>query len=111
MVEAFPHLVQPVLFVAVKLDTWLHAQDIAGHRFGSRSGDNTNAKHPQTKRSYLLRTYLFCDLCGRRMYGKSRRGLAYYVCAPKKSYAPEGHPAGGSYFVREDALVAKLNEF
>lgn len=45
------------------------------------------------------------------MYGKSRRGLAYYVCAPKKGYAPEGHPAGGSFFVREDALVAKLNEF
>lgn len=33
----------------------------------------------QTKRSCLLRTYLLCALCGRRMYGKTRSRRAYGV--------------------------------
>ncbi|GAA5109812.1 recombinase family protein [Haloechinothrix salitolerans] len=102
---------QPVHEPLVSLEDWIAAQNVSGHRFGSRSGNNTNINHPDTKRSYLLRTYLFCDLCGRRMNGKTRRALAYYVCAPKKAYIPEGHPTGGSFFVREDALIDKLNEF
>ena len=95
----------------VDLEVWLQAQTIGGHRFGSRSTDNLNVNHPQTKRSYLLRTYLFCGACGRRMFGKTRRGLVYYVCEPKKGYVPEGHPAAGSFWIREDVLVDRLNEF
>ncbi len=102
---------QPVHESLVTLEDWLQAQDISGHRFGSRSTSNTNVKHPQTKRSYLLRTYLFCDACGRRMNGKTRRGHAYYVCAPKKGYVPKGHPAAGSFWIREDGIVTRLNEF
>ncbi len=102
---------RPVHEHLVTLEDWLLAQNVSGHRFGSRSTDNTNVKHPQTKRSYLLRTYLFCGACGRRMYGKTRRGLAYYVCAPKKGYVPDGHPAAGSFWIREDTIVDKLNEF
>ncbi|GAA5156403.1 recombinase family protein [Amycolatopsis dongchuanensis] len=102
---------EPVHEPLVDLEIWLRAQEVGQHRFGSRSTSNTNVRHPQTKRSYLLRTYLFCDSCGRRMNGKTRRGHAYYVCAPKKGYVPEGHPAPGSFWVREDALVAKLDEF
>ncbi|MDQ3765010.1 MAG: recombinase family protein [Actinomycetota bacterium] len=101
----------PVHQPLIDMDTWLHAQDIGGHRFGSRSTDTVNVKHPQTKRSYLLRTCLFCGLCGRRMYGKTRRGLAYYVCAPKKGYVPGGHPAANSFWVREDTLVNTLSDF
>ena len=110
-VEEWIWSAQPVHEALVTLEDWLQAQEISRHRFGSRSTSNTNVKHPQTKRSYLLRTYLFCGGCGRRMNGKTRRGHAYYVCAPKKGYIPEGHPAAGSFWIREDAIVAKLNEF
>ncbi|MFE0024136.1 recombinase family protein [Amycolatopsis sp. NPDC059021] len=110
-VEEWIWSAQPVHAPLVDLETWLQAQDVGGHRFGSRSISHTNAKHPQTKRAYLLRTYLFCEACGRRMYGKSRRDLAYYVCAPKKGYAPKGHPTASSFWVREEVLVDKLNEF
>ena len=102
---------QPVHEPLVSLDDWLKAQDISGHRFGSRSTSNTNVKHPQTKRSYLLRTYLFHGDCGRRMNGKTRRGHAYYVCEPKKGYVPDGHPTAGSFWIREDAIIDTLNEF
>jgi len=110
-VEEWIWSAQPVHEHLVTLEDWLQAQDVSGHRFGSRSTSNANAKHPQTKRSYLLRTYLFCGARGRRMFGKTRRGLVYYVCAPKKGYVPDGHPAAGSFWIREDAIVDKLNEF
>ncbi len=45
------------------------------------------------------------------MFGKTRRRHAYYVCAPRKDYTPEGHPTGGAFFVREDQLVDSLNDF
>jgi site-specific DNA recombinase len=96
----------------VSLETFVAVQQIAAHRFGSRTAGGANHRHPQTKRSYLLRTYLFCAQCGRRMFGKTRHGNTYYyVCAPKKNYIPPGHDAAGSYFVRETALVHGLNQF
>ncbi len=58
---------------------------------------------------YRLRSYLFCEMCGRRMFGKSRRQHAYYACAPKKGYIPDGHP--DSLWVREAALLDGLNKF
>lgn len=45
---------------------------IPSHRFGSRRPAGANTAHPETKRSYRLRTYLFCRKCGRRMFGKAR---------------------------------------
>lgn len=38
---------QPVHEPLVTLEDWLQAQDISGHRFGSRSTSNTNVKHLQ----------------------------------------------------------------
>ncbi|MGH3568812.1 MAG: recombinase family protein [Pseudonocardia sp.] len=102
---------QPVHEALVDLESFIAAQEISGHRFGSRSTAGPNTAHPHTKRSYLLRTYLFCELCGRRMFGKTRRCHAYYVCAPRKDYVPDGHPTGGAVFVREDHLVDGLNNF
>ncbi|TQM05982.1 DNA invertase Pin-like site-specific DNA recombinase [Pseudonocardia kunmingensis] len=102
---------QPVHEALVDLESFIAAQEISGHRFGSRSSAGPNTAHPDTKRSYLLRTYLFCELCGRRMFGKTRRSHAYYVCAPRKDYTPDGHPTGGAFFVREDQLVDGLNDF
>lgn len=74
---------QTVHEALVELETFIAVQEIGGHRFGSRE-PGANTAHRQTKRSYLLRTYLFCGLCGRRMYGKTRRDRAYYVCAPAR---------------------------
>ena len=65
-----------------------------------------------------LRSYVFCDLCGRRMFGKTRRQHAYYACqpdhrhhderagwyagAPGQPVGPRGHPPGpGSGFFAE----------
>jgi len=64
-------ILMPVLLAGdfdplVSLETFIAVQEISGHRFGSRSSSGANTRHPDTRRSYLLRTYLFCDLCGRR---------------------------------------------
>ncbi len=93
----------------IDLETFVQAQQVAAHRFGSRT-DPGPSRHPQTRRVYPLRTYLFCDLCGRRMAGGTRRGrTAYYGCTPKKGYRPPGHPP--STWVREDALLCALHRF
>jgi site-specific DNA recombinase len=54
-------------------------------RRGSRD-DNQPNRHPQTRRTYLLRGMLFCP-CGRRMYGNQRHHAAYYSCWPKNNMA------------------------
>ena len=59
---------------------------------------------------YRLRSYLFCVSCGRRLYGKTKRKHAYYVCAPKKAWVPEGHPPS-TYWVREDGLLDGVTAF
>ena len=101
----------PVHEALVDLETFLLVQTIPKHRFGSRSASGANTKHPHTKRSYLFRTFMFCQLCGRRMFGKARHNISYYVCGPKKGYIRDGHPGAGSYFVREQVILDQLNEF
>ncbi|MCI0687538.1 MAG: recombinase family protein, partial [Sporichthyaceae bacterium] len=51
---------------------------------GCRTSDRPNT-HPATTRTYRLRSYVICELCGRRLYGKTRRvgdGYSYYACEP-----------------------------
>ena len=51
---------------------------------GSRTSDRPN-RHPATTRTYRLRSHVICELCGRRLYGKTRRvgdGYSYYACEP-----------------------------
>ena len=43
------------------------------------------------------------------MFGKTRRDIAYYACAPKKGYRPADHPA--SIWVREEALLHAVRQF
>jgi site-specific DNA recombinase len=80
----------------------------------SRTDPGRNS-HPQTARTYPLRSYVICDLCSRRTFGKSRRRLAYYVCEPDQRHHEErsgwypGHPA--SLWVREDILLSLVHEF
>jgi len=59
---------------------------------GSRSGAELNT-HPDTQRSYPLRSYVRCKLCARRMFGKTSKDLPYYVC-----YRDEVHHRGADWF-------------
>jgi site-specific DNA recombinase len=67
------------------------ATPMARLRQRSRFGAGPNAAHRQTRRSYLLRSYLVCELCERRMVGKTRRWreqeTTYYACVTN----PEHH--------------------
>jgi site-specific DNA recombinase len=106
-----PPIVSRELFAA--------AQQVAPQRRGSRSGVGLN-RHPQTRRSYPLRSLVTCELCGRRMRGKlrrkARRDYLFYACEPPRSVGrqvaadrqPE-HPA--SVLVRGDVLLGGVLEF
>ncbi|AYF76761.1 hypothetical protein D7D52_26425 [Nocardia yunnanensis] len=94
----------------VSLEDFLLVQKTRSVRRGSRTNAEPNI-HPDTKRTYWFRSRLMCDHCDRRMFGKTRRVAAYYVCQPKKGNAPEGHPNGGSFFVREQDLLTHLDTF
>src|SRR5579884_4132817 len=81
-------------------------------RRGSRD-DNQPNRHPQTRRTYLLRGMLFCA-CGRRMYGNQRHHAAYYTCWPKNNNRgrPDkytGHPT--AVYLREDAVLDAVSSF
>jgi site-specific DNA recombinase len=80
---------------------------------GSRSGPGTN-RHPETRRTYLLRSYVRCDLCNRRAWGCTTKGYTYYRCRPNaKNHAHlswfADHPPAA--MVAEDQLIAPLARF
>ena len=101
---------EPVHEALVDLETFVLAQQVAPERERSRASAGVNS-HPRATRVYPLRSYLFCELCGRRMCGRAPRGTSYYVCAPKSGYTAEGHPGNASIWVREEALVRGVNAF
>jgi hypothetical protein len=80
----------------------------SGARRSSRTAGGLNPA-PQARRVYPLRSYLFCTACGRRMFGNSKRQVAWYACAPKKAWRPDGHPV--IFRVREDHLLDGLTAF
>ena len=67
------------------------ATPVSRLRQGSRGGAGPNTAHRQATRSYLLRSYLVCDLCGRRMFGKARvrcgQETIYYACTTNPNAA------------------------
>jgi DNA invertase Pin-like site-specific DNA recombinase len=93
----------------VDLATFIAAQHVSGHRERSRSAPGPRRAAP-TQTVYALRSYLFCQMCGRRMHGKTKRGRRYYVCAPKKAWLPDGHPPS-TFWIREHTLLAAIGEF
>jgi site-specific DNA recombinase len=100
---------EPTHEALVDLETFVQAQVVAEVRERSRTASGGNRRHPGAKRTYRLRGYMFCAVCGRRYQGKTTRKNTYYVCAPKKEYLPANHPAG--FWVREDSLLDGLNKF
>lgn len=82
-------------------------------RQGSRSGAGLN-RHPAAKRTYVLRSYVYCDLCGRRMFGKNRHKISYYACQPDgRQHRDEAwfraHPK--SLWIREEVLLDHVTRF
>lgn len=90
------------------LETFVQAQEVAIHRERSRTAAGLSSD-PQARRVYPLRSYLTCDLCGRRMFGNSKRQTTWYACAPKKAWRPDGHPV--ILRVRADHLLDGLARF
>jgi len=68
-VEEWVWSTAPLHEALVGLETFVRAQQVAERRRGSRGAVGAN-RHPQTKRVYRLRGYVFCVLCGRRIQGK-----------------------------------------
>jgi hypothetical protein len=102
-----PALVTPEVFSSVA--------DLAEDRRGSRSGSGSNA-HPATKRTYLLRSYIHCAICRRRMEGSTRKNtFVYYRCRPGPTSGAAGHlqwPGHPqSFYVPEDKLVGGILGF
>jgi site-specific DNA recombinase len=116
--EAWIWSPEPTHEPIISRELFAAAQQVAPQRRGSRSGAGLN-RHPQTRRSYPLRSLVTCALCGRRMRGKVRRKAQreylYYACEPPRSVGrhvaadrqPE-HPA--SVLVRGDLLLAGVLE-
>ncbi len=107
-VEEWVWSAEPTHEALIDLETFVQAQQIAEQRQRSRTASGVN-RHPAAKRTYKLRSYLFCVPCGRRYYGKTTHDTPYYVCSPKKAYRDQWHP--NSYWVREDGLLDGLNAF
>ncbi|WUH98756.1 recombinase family protein [Spirillospora sp. NBC_00431] len=92
----------------VSIKTFVEAQQVALVRNRSRSRPGRPATE-KIEQPYVLRSYIYCAECERRMFGKNDRGRLYYVCSPKRSHLPEGHPA--VVRIREEPLMAGLNDF
>ncbi len=105
---------QPTHEPIVTMEMFKAANTIPDTRQGSRHGAAINS-HPDTKRSYLLRSFVFCELCGKRMGGKTMRKHSYFACEPAKNLGPKAqelypdHPQ--SIYVREEALAESVAEF
>jgi DNA invertase Pin-like site-specific DNA recombinase len=97
---------EPVHEALVSLEAFLLAQDVAAHLQGSRA-EPTTSTAGDPNREYLLRGFVFCAQCGRRMFGNQRGNHRYYACAPKPSQRQEEHPV--AIRVREDHLLEAVN--
>lgn len=92
----------------VDLETFVQAQQVARRRERSRTAPG-RSRDVHAKQVYRLRSYLYCDRCGRRLFGNTMKQISYYACGPKKQYRPVGHPT--VYRVREDHLLDGLTLF
>lgn len=94
------------------------AQAMAQSRKGSRRTAAAN-RHPHTRETYALRSYVFCGLCGRRMFGQTERRrrrvlCVYFCCQPDRNHKgredrfPDHPPI---VRVRQDVLLDAVHTF
>jgi site-specific DNA recombinase len=95
----------------IDLDTFKAALDVAPKRERSRSdaSPGTANPHRQTDNVYRLRSYIVCELCSKRMFGKTRKEITYYYCQPRGQSRPEGHPP--TIWLPERELLAATTDF
>lgn len=89
------------------------ASTVARKRQGSRTTHGPNS-HPATRRSYVLRSYVICEICDRRMFGKNRHKISYYACQVDPNEHRDrpwfrDHPK--SLWVREEFLITPVSRF
>jgi hypothetical protein len=89
------------------------ASTVGRFRQGSRPAADANS-HPQTTRTYLLRSYLYCQTCQRRMWGGTKKTVTYYHCRKHENnhgHLPwyDQHPP--HVLVREDLLLPPVAQF
>jgi hypothetical protein len=105
-----PERTHPAL---ITRDLWEQAAAVGAVTEGSRPGHGANP-HPQTQRTYLLRSFVRCAVCGRRLIGKTKSGNTYYACPldhadPRVAERYPDHPRG--VLVREEVLHGAIEEF
>lgn len=106
-----PHPVHEPLVTRERFD---QAAALSDTLRASRAGHTPNP-HPATKTSYMLRSFLWCALCGRRMWGKTHpAGHVYYVCEKDRRQHRdepwfEDHPAGVR--LRADRIEPLVHDF
>ncbi|GIH05678.1 hypothetical protein Rhe02_37450 [Rhizocola hellebori] len=89
------------------------ANAVGRYRQGSHTTPGNSAE-PKTKRSYRLRSYVFCQMCGRRYAGEMQKGHTYYRCSPdtkRHAHLPwfAQHPRAA--YIREDLLIDPARRF
>ena len=83
-------------------------------QFRRSSPSQPGSSRPNATRTYSLRSYIFCALCGRRMFGQTRKHYIYYRCDNadrrhrQRPWYPT-HPA--TVLVREDVITQPLARF
>ena len=80
---------------------------------GLKTARKSERNSRPTKRTYLFRGLLRCDVCTRKMEGSPRKHAMYYRC-PARTLAPGSpfladHPA--AVYLREDMLRDAVNEW
>ena len=107
-VSAWVFSAEPTHPAIITPEEFAAAHAVSPYRERCKSGSEPNT-HPATRHSYALRSYLVCDQCGRRMFGKTRRRLTYYACQPPDGRRPQDHPV--SVLVPEAPLLDLLTTF
>jgi site-specific DNA recombinase len=86
----------------------------AAGRNRSRADHGLNP-HPQAERTYLMRSYIRCEICGRRMWGKAKpKGYDYFICEKDRRQHKtepwyEQHPT--SVWLRADKIEELVHDF
>ncbi|MFC9219512.1 recombinase family protein [Streptomyces hygroscopicus] len=66
------------------------------------------------RKRQVLRSYVICEICGRRMFGKNRHKISYYACQVDPNEHRDrpwfrDHPK--SLWVREEFLITPVSRF
>ena len=106
---------EPTHPAIVSLELFRAVGAVTAGRRRSRSGSEPN-RHPETERTYVLRSFVHCGICHHRMEGSTRKGrFVYFRCRPRPIRGRDpfalwpDHPA--DVYVAQDELLAGVLDF